>query len=296
MGGFFGITAKTECLSDVYFGVDYHSHLGTHRAGLAAWDPERGLQREIHSIEHAPFRTKFETALREMNGQAAIGCISDADPQPLIVRGRTGIFAVSLTGVITNADKLIGERLRRGAHFDVMTGGRVNGTELLAVLINEREDLAEGIRYAQEVIEGTASILILTDKGELVAARDRFGRLPVQLGKAPGAFAVSFESFALEKLGFEPYRELGPGEIVRLSPEGEEVLLPPLPKKRICAFLWSYYGYPSSGYEGVSVEAMRYRNGASMARSEKDLPDERHHANLNRNSAIVSLSISLILS
>ena len=266
MGGFFGITSRRECLGDVFFGVDYHSHLGTRRGGLAAWDPEIGLQRKIHSIENAPFRTKFEHIFEEMKGTSAIGCISDSDPQPLLVRSRLGAYAICMVGVIQNADTLIDQCLERdGGYFDAMTGGKVNSTVLLAALINQKSSFMEGIRYANDVIEGTASILIMKDGGNLIAARDRMGRLPIHIGKSGDGYAVYFETFAYEKMGYEDVRDLGPGEIVELTPDTAEVLSPPGDQKRICSFLWTYYGYPTSTYEGVNVEAMRYRNGAIMA-------------------------------
>ncbi len=270
MGGFFGITSRKDCLVDVFFGTDYHSHLGTRRGGLAAYDPEIGLQRKIHSIENAPFRTKFENVFHEMRGIAAIGCISDTDPQPLLVRSRLGNYAICIIGVIRNADELIETCLsKEGGYFDAMTGGRVNSTQLFSALMSQKTDFAEGIRYAQELIEGTASVLILKDDGSLIAARDKVGRLPVCIGKSEAGYAVSFESFACLKLGFELERELGPGEIVHLTPEGEEVLRSAGKTKRICSFLWSYYGYPTSNYEGVNVEAMRYRNGEIMAEQDE---------------------------
>ena len=270
MGGFFGITSRKDCLVDVFFGTDYHSHLGTRRGGLAAYDPEIGLQRKIHSIENAPFRTKFENVFHEMRGIAAIGCISDTDPQPLLVRSRLGNYAICIIGVIRNADELIETCLsKEGGYFDAMTGGRVNSTQLFSALMSQKTDFAEGIRYAQELIEGTASVLILKDDGSLIAARDKVGRLPVCIGKSEDGYAVSFESFACLKLGFELERELGPGEIVHLTPEGEEVLRSAGETKRICSFLWSYYGYPTSNYEGVNVEAMRYRNGEIMAEQDE---------------------------
>ena len=270
MGGFFGITSRKDCLVDVFFGTDYHSHLGTRRGGLAAYAPEIGLQRKIHSIENAPFRTKFENVFHEMRGIAAIGCISDTDPQPLLVRSRLGNYAICIIGVIRNADELIETCLsKEGGYFDAMTGGRVNSTQLFSALMSQKTDFAEGIRYAQELIEGTASVLILKDDGSLIAARDKVGRLPVCIGKSEAGYAVSFESFACLKLGFELERELGPGEIVHLTPEGEEVLRPAGKTKRICSFRWSYYGYPTSNYEGVNVEAMRYRNGEIMAEQDE---------------------------
>lgn len=270
MGGFFGIVSKEDCLADVFFGVDYHSHLGTRRGGLAAYDPTIGLQRKIHNIENAPFRTKFDHIFDEMRGTSAIGCISDTFPQPLLIRSHLGAYAVCMTGVINNADELIDDYLsHKGCHFDAMTGGKVNGTELLAALLDQNENFVDGIRFAQDKIEGTASILILKDDGSIIAARDKVGRLPMQIGKSESGFAVSFESFAYQKLGFEDERELGPGEIVEISCDGVKVLSPALKKKKICSFLWSYYGYPTSTYEGVNVEAMRYRNGVIMAQNDK---------------------------
>ena len=266
MGGFFGITSKQSCMVDVFFGVDYHSHLGTRRAGLAAYDAEIGLQRVIHNIENSPFRTKFEHVLEEMKGTAAIGCISDTDPQPLLIRSCLGTFAISTVGIINNADALIDQYLSfSGGHFDAMTGGRINTTELVAALISQKSSFAEGIHFAQRVIEGTANILLLTEDGKLIAARDRLGRIPVQIGKNNDGYCVSFEQFAYTKLGFEHVKELGPGEIVELTPEGMTQLAAPGDEMHVCAFLWSYYGYPTSTYEGINVEAMRYRNGAAIA-------------------------------
>ena len=270
MGGFFGITSTKECLLDVYFGVDYHSHLGTRRAGLAAYDAEIGLQRQIHKIENSPFRTKFEHVLDEMNGTAAIGCISDSDPQPLLIRSKLGTFAICTTGVINNAEELIEQHVRRDDHFDAMTGGKVNSTELLASLISLKDSFVEGIRFAQEVIDGTTTIVILTNNGSIIAARDKLGRLPVIIGKSEDGYCVTLESYAASKLGFEVEKELGPGEIVQLTPDSMTVLAPAGNKKRICSFLWTYYGYSTASYEGVNVEAMRYRNGALMAQCDKE--------------------------
>ncbi len=269
MGGFFGITSTKECLLDVYFGVDYHSHLGTRRAGLAAYDAEIGLQRQIHNIENSPFRTKFEHVLEEMNGVAAIGCISDSDPQPLLIRSKLGTFAICTTGVINNAEELIEQHLQRDDHFDAMTGGRVNSTELLASLISLKDNFVDGIRFAQEIIDGTTTIVILKNDGSIIAARDKVGRLPVLIGEGEDGRCVTFESYAANKLGFEIVKELGPGEIVELTPSTITVLARPGKKKRICSFLWTYYGYSTASYEGVNVEAMRYRNGALMAENDK---------------------------
>ncbi len=274
MGGFFGITSKQDCMVDVFFGVDYHSHLGTRRGGLAAYDPEIGLQRKIHNIENSPFRTKFEHIFEEMSGIAAIGCISDTDPQPMLIRSRLGTYAISTIGIINNADALIDQYLSfSGGHFDAMTAGRVNSTELVAALVNQKSSFAEGIQFAQNAIEGTANILILTEQGRLIAARDKLGRIPVQIGKNEDGYCASFEEFAFTKLGYEPVKELGPGEIVELTPDGMTQLAAPGKEMRICSFLWSYYGYPTSTYESVNVEAMRYRNGAAIA--ERDMKQGR---------------------
>ena len=271
MGGFFGVTSRRNCILDVFFGTDYHSHLGTRRGGMAAYDPKIGLQREIHNIENSPFRTKFEHILDEMSGNAAIGCISDSDPQPLLIRSNLGTYAISTIACINNADALIDQYLAfSGGHFDAMTGGRINSNELIAALINQKSSFAEGIRFAQKAIEGTASILILRDNGDLIAARDRMGRIPVSIGKDDDGYCVSFESYAGVKLGYEPLRELGPGEIVEISPEEITVLQEPGEEMKICAFLWSYYGFPTSTYEGRNVEVMRCRNGEIMAKCDKE--------------------------
>lgn len=270
MGGFFGITSKKDCIPEVFFGVDYHSHLGTRRGGMAAFDEEIGLQRVIHNIESSPFRTKFEHVLDDMKGTAAIGCISDSNPQPILVRSRLGTYAICMVGKINNSDKLIDQCLGDGyRHFDAMTGGAVNPTELLAALINQKESFVEGIKYAQESIDGTASVLILKEDGNIIAARDRLGRLPILIGKSEDGYSVSFESFAYQKFGFVDESELGPGEIVEISPESITQLSPHGEKMRICSFLWSYYGFPNSQYEGVSVEVMRYINGRIMAQNDK---------------------------
>ena len=274
MGGFFGITSRHECLMDVFFGVDYHSHLGTRRAGMAAYDSEIGLQRVIHSIEKSPFRSKFEHVLSEMKGTAAIGCISDTDPQPLLIRSFLGTFAICTVGVINNADELIDHYLSfNGGHFDAMTGGKINGNELIAALISLKSNFVEGIQFAQKVIKGTANILILTDEGKLIAARDALGRIPVQIGRDDHGYCVSFEEFAFVKLGYEKVKELGPGEIVELTCNKMTQLVEPGTEMRVCAFLWNYYGYPTSTYEGINVEAMRYRNGAKIA--ERDIKQGR---------------------
>ena len=274
MGGFFGIASRHDCMVDVFFGVDYHSHLGTRRGGMAAYDKEIGLQRKIHNIENSPFRTKFEHIFDEMKGTSAIGCISDSDPQPMLVRSHLGTYAITTVGIINNADALIELCMENGgAHFDAMTGGKVNTTELVAALINKKPTFVEGIHYAQQVIEGTANILILTQEGKLIAARDRLGRIPVQIGRNDDGYCVSFEQFAYTKLGYAHVKELGPGEIVELTADTMIQLAAPGEEMRMCAFLWSYYGYPTSTYEGVNVEAMRYRNGAAIA--ERDMAQGR---------------------
>lgn len=269
MGGFFGAVAKRDVLSDVFFGTDYHSHLGTRRAGMAAYNNEVGLQREIHNIENSPFRTKFDDVFDEMSGNSAIGCISDSDPQPLLIRSKLGKYAICIIGIINNAEELIEKYiLENGGHFGAMTGGKVNCTELVAALINGKDSFADGISFAQSVIDGAASILILKEGGNLIAARDRLGRLPIEIGRAEDGYCVSFEGFAYQKLGYEDERELGPGEIVEISPDGITQLEAPGEKMKICSFLWSYYGYSTSAYEGVSVELMRYRNGEIMAEND----------------------------
>ena len=266
MGGFFGAVGKKSVVLDVYLGTDYHSHLGTKRGGMAAYDYELGLQREIHNIENTPFRTKFEKVLTEMKGNSAIGCISDTDPQPLLMCSRLGRFAISTTGKINNSVELIDEvTMKDNGYFDAMTGGKVNSNELVASLINQKDNFVDGIKFAQERIEGTASILILKEGGNLIVARDKMGRLPVLIGKSKDGYCVSFESFAYKNLGYEDYKELGAGEIVEVSVDGVKQLCKPNDKMRICAFLWSYYGYSTSNYEGVNVELMRYKNGSILA-------------------------------
>ena len=271
MGGFFGISSRRECLSDVFFGTDYHSHLGTRRGGLAVYDSELGLQREIHNISNSPFRTKFERVFEEMRGTSAIGAISDSDPQPLLIRSKLGTYAIATIGIVNNVEAILNEYFSHTTgHFNAMTGGQINSTELVAALINQKDSFAEGIKFANDVVEGTVSILILKEGGNLIAARDKVGRLPILIGKDSDGYAVTFESFAYQKLGYEDVCELGPGEIVEISPDDIVQLAPPQKKMKICAFLWSYYGYPTATYEGVNVEVMRYRNGQIMARADKE--------------------------
>ena len=270
MGGFFGAVSKHDAIADVFFGADYHSHLGTRRGGIAAYDSEIGLQRDIHNIENTPFRTKFDNVFNEMKGNSAIGVISDSDPQPLLIRSEVGVYAIATIGRINNAEELIEKYLINGGHFGVMTGGKVNSTDLVAALINQKSTFAEGIEYVHNVVEGTVSILILTNEGKLIAARDKVGRLPVLIGKNEDGYAVSFEDFAYKKLGYDDEMELGPGEAVEITADGIKQIVKPGKEMKICAFLWSYYGYPNSVYEGKNVETMRYRNGAIMAQNDKE--------------------------
>ncbi len=269
MGGFFGAISKRDVVLDVFFGTDYHSHLGTRRGGMAVYDGAgTSFHRQIHNIENTPFRTKFEKDLAEFRGCAGIGCISDTDPQPLLMRSHLGLYAISTVGIINNAEELVERYFSDHGHqFMAMSSGKVNATELVASLINQKDDLVTGIRYAQEQIEGSMTILILTTEG-IYAARDRLGRLPVLIGQNDEGCCVSFESFAYQKLGYEDAYELGPQEVVKITPQGWETLAPAGKDMRICAFLWTYYGYPNSCYEGMNVEVMRYRNGEIMARDE----------------------------
>ena len=270
MGGFCGAISNRDVVLDVYFGTDYHSHLGTRRGGMAAWDPELGFQREIHNIENAPFRTKFDRTVGEMVGKRCIGSISDTDPQPLLVRSVHGTYAICVVGVIKNEDQLIQQLLDDAdGHFEAMSGGRVNSNELVATLISQRPTIAEGIRYAQEVVEGTVSVLIMTPDC-LIAGRDKFGRLPIHIGQDEEGCCVAFESFAYQKMGYHDAYELGPAEVVKITESGWETLLPPEKEMRVCAFLWTYYGYPNSNYEGINVEVMRNRNGALLAKTDKE--------------------------
>ena len=273
MGGFFGVASKEDCVFDLFFGTDYHSHLGTRRAGLAVYDRERGFDRSIHNIENAPFRTKFDKEVTEMKGNLGIGSISDYEPQPLIVRSNHGTYSIATVGKINNTEEILSKILFSShIHFLEMSGGTINATELVATIINQKENIIEGIQYAQELIEGSMTILLMTSGG-IYAARDRMGRTPVAIGKKEDAYCISFESFAYLNLGYVNERELGPGEIVVVTPEGVQTLAAPGKEMKICTFLWVYYGYPSSSYEGISVEKMRYNCGASMARRDDASPD-----------------------
>ncbi len=269
MGGFFGAASKNDCITDVFFGTDYHSHLGTRRGGMTSYCEDRGFQRSIHSIENSPFRTKFENDVVNMRGRLCIGCISDTDPQPIMVRSKLGLYAVCSVGIIRNADALVDELLEKGcANFEAMSSGNINSGDLIGALIAQRDSFVEGIRYAQSKIEGTMSLIILT-KNSIIAARDRYGRLPIIIGKRWDGFCLSTESFAFQKLGYETYKELQAGEIVEMTANGVEVLAQGDPSQmKVCTFLWTYYGYPTACYEGVNVEVMRTRNGEIMAEND----------------------------
>lgn len=271
MGGFFGACCKTDAISDVFFGTDYHSHLGTKRAGMAAYSKEIGLQRVIHNIENSPFRTKFDHIFDQMEGDSAIGCISDYAPQPLLIRSGLGTYAICVIGVINNSEELEQKYLASShCHFGAMTGGAVNPTELVATIISSCKSFEEGIRHAQTEIDGTCVIIILKDDGHIIAARDRRGRLPVFIGKSENGYCVTLEPFASTKLDYDIVKELKASEIVEIWCEGIKVLLDGTDEMKICSFLWSYYGYPTSTYEGQNVEVMRYRNGAIMAENDSE--------------------------
>ncbi len=272
MGGFFGVASKNDCIFDLFFGTDYHSHLGTRRGGMAVYG-EKGFDRAIHNIENAPFRTKFDKDMRQMKGHLGIGCISDYEPQPLIIRSHHGTYAITTVGKINNTDEITDLIYQKGnTHFLEMSGGDINPTELVAAIINQKENLIDGIRYAQELIDGSMTLLLMTPKG-IYAARDRMGRTPVVLGKKEDACCITFESYAYLNLRYENYRELGPGEIVVVTPDGAATLSAPGKEMKICTFLWVYYGYPSSSYEGVNVEQMRYNCGEKMAQRDDAQPD-----------------------
>ncbi|MBQ7065073.1 MAG: amidophosphoribosyltransferase [Firmicutes bacterium] len=272
MGGFFGVASKEDCVFDLFFGTDYHSHLGTRRAGMSIWSRENGFERAIHNIENAPFRTKFDKDVNEMMGTMGIGSISDYEPQPLLVRSHHDTYSIVTVGRINNTEELVMNIFRSGhTHFLEMSGGEINATELVAALINSCDNLIDGLRYALDVIDGSMSIMLLTAKG-IYAARDKYGRTPVVIGRKESAFCVSLESFAYLNLGFTDYKALGPGEIDIITPEGVQVLSAPGKKLKICTFLWVYYGYPSSTYENVNVEDMRNRCGVALARRDKADP------------------------
>lgn len=272
MSGFFGVTSKTNCSLDLFFGVDYHSHLGTRRGGMAVYGPN-GFNRSIHNIENSPFRTKFEHDLDELPGNMGIGCISDMEPQPLLIQSHLGSYAIATVGKISNEKELVQSAYEKGhIHFLEMSGGKINSTELVAAIINQRDSIVDGLLLVQEKLQGSMTILILTPDG-IYISRDRLGRTPVVIGKKKDAFCASFESFAYINLGYSDYRELGPGEIVRMTPEGVETLSPARKEMKICSFLWVYYGYPTSSYEGINVEEMRYQCGRMLAKRDQAKAD-----------------------
>lgn len=269
MGGFFGVASKHDCVLELFYGVDYHSHLGTRRGGMAVYGKE-GFNRAIHNIENSPFRTKFERDVEELKGNLGIGCISDYEPQPLLLQSHLGSFAITTIGKINNQEEILEKAYKDGrSHFLEMSGGQINATELIGSLICRKSSIEEGIRYAQEMVDGSLSLLIMTKDG-IYAARDLYGRTPVVIGKKDGAYCVSFENFAYLNLGYNHDRELGPGEIAYITPESVETLVQPRDKMRICSFLWVYYGYPTSSYEGINVEEMRYNCGSMLARRDGD--------------------------
>ena len=272
MGGFFGAASKEDCVFDLFFGVDYHSHLGTRRAGMAVYSTENGFDKAIHNIENAPFRTKFTDESNSMHGTMGIGCISDFEAQPILVRSHHGTFAITTVGKINNADEIVDEIIKTNTHFFEMHNGEINPTELVAAIINQKDNFIDGIRYAQEIIDGSMSMLILTPKG-IFAARDKLGRTPVVAGKKDSGYCFSFESFAYLNLGYKDYKELGPGEIAVMTADGIKTIAAPGKDMKICTFLWIYYGYPSSSYEGISVEKMRYNCGKALARRDNVKPD-----------------------
>lgn len=272
MGGFFGVVSKEDCMFDLFFGTDYHSHLGTRRGGLAVYG-ENGFDRSIHNIENAPFRTKFDKDVQEMKGYMGIGCISDYEPQPLIVRSHHGTYAITTVSKINNTDEIVNTVFNNGnSHFLEMSGGDINPTELVAAIINQKENIIDGIHYALELIDGSLTLMVMTPKG-IYAARDKYGRTPLVIGKKEDAYCLTFEDFAYRNLGYEDFKELGPGEIDIVTQEGVKTLIAPGKDMKICTFLWVYYGYPSSSYEGVSVEQMRYNCGASLAKRDNVKPD-----------------------
>ena len=269
MGGIFGVVSKSSCVMDLFFGTDYHSHLGTRRGGMAVYGPN-GFQRSIHNIENSPFRTKFERDVEELEGNVGIGSISDTDPQPLLIQSHLGSYAIATVGKINNEEELVRKAYDNGhIHFLEMSGGRINSSELVASIINQRESLVEGLLYAQEIIDGSMSILLLTPEG-IYASRDRLGRTSLSIGKKDDGYCVSFESFAYINLGYTDYSELGPGEIVLITPEAIQCLSKPRREMKICSFLWVYYGYPTSTYEGVNVEQMRYNCGRLLAQRDQN--------------------------
>lgn len=272
MGGFFGVASKEDCVFDLFFGIDYHSHLGTRRGGMVVYG-ENGFDRAIHNIENAPFRTKFDKDMQKMKGNYGIGCISDYEPQPLIVRSHHGTYAITTVSKINNIEELSDVLFTNGhSHFLEMSGGDINATEMIASLINQKENLIDGINYALEMVDGSVSILLMNKQG-IYAARDKYGRTPIIIGKKDNAYCVTFEDFAYKNLGYSDYKELGPGEVVVVTDQNCVTLVNPNKDMKICTFLWVYYGYPASSYEGTSVEKMRYACGQKMAQRDHVKPD-----------------------
>ena len=278
MGGFFGVVAKKgrekdyDCTFDLFFGTDYHSHLGTRRGGMVAYGDD-GFDRAIHNIENAPFRTKFDKDVHDMKGFMGIGCISDYEPQPLIVRSHHGTYAITTVSKINNVDQIVEDIFAESQlHFLEMSGGEINATELVAAIINQKENLIDGIRYALDVIDGSLTLMLMTPKGVYIA-RDKYGRTPAFIGEKEEAYCITFEDFAYRNLGYSDMKCLGPGEIDVVTAEGVRTLCAPGTDMKICTFLWVYYGYPSSSYEGISVEKMRYNCGACLAKRDNVKPD-----------------------
>lgn len=273
MGGFFAVASKKDCVLDLFYGTDYHSHLGTRRGGMAVYGQKYGFNRAIHNITNSPFRTKFEKDVEELEGNLGIGCISDFEPQPLLVNSHLGSFAITTVGKITNDKELVQQCYDMGkTHFLEMSGGSINPTEIAAAIINQKASIIEGLQYLQQKVVGSLTVLILTSHG-IYAARDRMGRTPVIIGKKEGAYCATFESFAYLNLGYSDYMELGPAEIVYITPEGVETVSPAQEEMKICSFLWVYYGYPTSSYEGVNVEMMRNKCGRLLAKRDMVKPD-----------------------
>ena len=272
MGGYFGVASKEDCVFDLFYGIDYHSHLGTRRAGMAVYSDELGFDKAIHSIENSPFRTKFTSESNSMHGKYGIGCISDFEAQPIFVRSHHGSFAITTVGKINNSDEIAEKILENKTHFFEMANGEINPTELVAAIINQKDNFVDGIRYAQEIIEGSLSMMILTPKG-VYAARDKYGRTPICIGHKAEGYCACLESFAYLNLGYQPVRELGPGEVVVFDEDNLRTLVNPGKEMKMCSFLWVYYGYPSASYEGISVEKMRYICGSQLARRDNVKPD-----------------------
>lgn len=272
MSGFFGVVSKEDCLFDLFFGTDYHSHLGTRRAGMVVYNEKDGFDKALHNIENSPFRTKFDKDFNSMKGTMGIGCISDYEAQPMLLRSRHGTYAITTVGRINNAEYIVSEILKGTSHFFEMSNGEINPTELTAAIINQKDNIIDGIRYAQEIIDGSMSILLLTPMG-IYAARDKLGRTPIVIGEKANGYCACFESFAYHSLGYHDYKELGPGEIVIITSEEVKTLIAPGEDMKICTFLWVYYGYPASSYEGITVEKMRYKCGSLLAKRDDVEPD-----------------------